>query len=214
VQNRETWIRPLISRAPSIHPEPSLFERVALGLVWFAWAAMAGAALCWLAGCSSPTRIAGAGINASAGLAENLSTAHGEIVATQPHADATGQAHLQSADAAVTAAKTKLPAINAGLAQVAPLQAKVNTLEKQFWSPRQRGLFLVVSIAVGSLLAVTTVLYFATPLSPPIGAAAAGLFHLVTLGIPKLFHAIVSRIQRKVLTAKAGTPAAPLLIQK
>jgi outer membrane murein-binding lipoprotein Lpp len=158
-----------------------------------------------LVGCASPAQIAAQGSAASSGLSQNLDTAHSEIDATRPRTDAVGRGHLDSADAALKSGKSKLPAINAGLAQVAPLAAKVTKLQHQFWSPRQIGLAWVVGLGALGLTATLTVLYFATPLSLPIGAIAAKLFHTLTLGIPKLFHAIVRKIEAKVARTKATT---------
>lgn len=183
-------------------------ERIARTIKLFSIGAVLGGLLCIAAcampGCQSPTSIASAGSAASAGLGANLDTAHSEIDATAPHADSIGKAHLASADAAISSGKSKLPAINAGLSQVAPLQSQVDKLKKQFFSPRQIGLIWVVGGSIGALLIVLCILYFCTPLAAPIGTIAAGAFHTLTLGLTKLGSTIASKIESNVAAAKTA----------
>ena len=169
---------------------------------------------------------------ASAKLDQELDTAHTEITAAVPHTDATGQAHLQSADAAIQDGKaSKLPAINTALNALQSendrlkkendqLKTDNKQLRSEFWSPRQRGLFLVVTFSIAGLAVALTLCFFLTPAGPVIGTIAAYAFHILTLGIPKLFSWIVARIKTNVWVAKvraeirskAGTPAAPLAV--
>lgn len=197
--------------------EPKMSKLVSIAIVTAMWTTIL-AGILWMvllnAGCAAPTVIANKGSVASAGLSEDLDTAHTEISTAAPHADPVGKEHLKSADAAIGSGKQKLPAINAGLAQVAPLEAENTKLKKEFFSPRQRGLFLVVGLSVAGLGIVLTVLYFATPFGAPVGAFCAMAFHVLTLGVFKIAHRIAFGIESNVATAKAGTRAAPIVITK
>lgn len=137
----------------------------------------------FIGGCQTARQIGAAGTLASGALSENLDTTQAEITAAGPHADQVGQTHLQSATAALTAAKGKLPAVNKALALNDSLTTSLAREQGQWWSDRQQRAFWVIVGSIAALTVALVALYFFTSFASPIGSIATVVFHTISLGV-------------------------------
>jgi hypothetical protein len=91
---------------------------------------------------------------AAGSIEQSAHTIQTELSAARPHADPTGQAHIDSASRATTSIQTQIPAIATSLSEAESIKADNDHLRADFWSFRQRGLYLRIKVALIGLVAL------------------------------------------------------------